>query len=190
MRADESFKYNLRFELDIPLVRDDSRTPSENAIDHYRVALVRQDEADDEVVARADLFRICPCSEDVLLAADEIGCPFLERVCAEALDDDGTLASDLEKMFPHDPMTEAHVLTEIEFVASAEQDPLLRVLFVRAILNHISRGFEVLFVEDEPDQLPLWEKTIGARSFGPFIVAAAGYRLPDLRALLDTSMHH
>ena len=24
MRADESFKYNLRFELDLPLVRDDS----------------------------------------------------------------------------------------------------------------------------------------------------------------------
>lgn len=139
--------------------------------------------------ARADLFRICPCREDVLLAADEIGCPFLERVCAETLDDDGSIAGDLE-VFPHDPVTGAHVLTEIEFVASEEQDSLLRVLFVRANLNHISRGLEVLFVEDEPNQLPLWEKTIGARSFGAFIVAAAGYRLPDLRTLLDTSMHH
>ena len=191
MRAADPSHYNLRFELDIPLVRDSSRTPSEIAIEHNHVMLVRLGEDDDEIVASAELFRICPCSEDVLLAADELGYPFLDDVCAEALDDDGSISDDLDEAFPQDAVTEAHVLTEIEFAASdEEEDPLLRVLFVRAILDHISRGFEVLFVEDDPDQFPLWEKTIGARRFRDFIVAAGGRRLPDLRTLLDTSMHH
>jgi hypothetical protein len=79
-------------------------------------------------------------------------------------------------------VTEVQVLTNLEFVASDYEDPFLRVLFVRAILDHISRGFEVLFVEDDPEQFPVWQKTIGARRFGDFIVAAAGYRLPDLGA--------
>ena len=159
--------------------------------DSHHVTLVRLGEGDDEIVASAELFRICPCSEDVLLAADELGCPFLGDVCAEALDDDGSISDDLDEVFPHDAVTETHVLTAIEFTASdEEEDPLLRVLFVRAILDHISRGFEVLFVEDDPDQFPLWEKTIGARRFRDFIVAAGGRRLPDLRTLLDTSMHH
>lgn len=191
MRVDEPSRYNLRFELDIPLVRDNSRAPSENAIEHYQVALVRLGEASDTVVARAELFRVCPCSgEDVLLAADEIGCEFLERVCAQALAEDTMIAASLEEVFPHDAVTEVQVLTNLEFVAPDDEDPFLRVLFVRAILEHISRGFEVLFVEDDPEQLPLWERTIGARRFGDFIVAAAGYRLPDLGAPRDTSMHH
>lgn len=191
MRVDEPSRYNLRFELDIPLVRDGSRAPSELAIEHYQVTLVRLGEMSDKSIARAELFRICPCTgEDVLLAADEIGCAFLERVCSEALDEDGSIAAGLEGVFPHDAVTEVHVLTGLEFIASNDEDPLLRVLFVRAIIEHISRGFEVLFVEDEPEQLPLWERAIGARCFGDFIVAAAGYRLPDIRALLDTSMHH
>ncbi len=92
MRVDEPSRYNLRFELDIPLVRDGSRAPSEIAIEHYQVTLVRLGEMSDKSIARAELFRICPCTgEDVLLAADEIGCAFLERVCSEALDEDERL---------------------------------------------------------------------------------------------------
>ena len=45
-------------------------------------------------------------------------------------------------------------------------------------------------MENDPDQFPLWEKTISARRFRDFIVAAGGRLLPDLRTFLDTSMHH
>jgi hypothetical protein len=38
------------------------------------------------------------------------------------------------------------VLTSLAF--SGEEDALLRVFFVRAVLRHIGRGFEALFVED------------------------------------------
>ena len=82
MRTADPSHYNLRFELDIPLVRDSSRTPSEIAIEHHHVTLVRLGEGDDEIVASAELFRICPCSENVLFAADELGYPFLDIVCA------------------------------------------------------------------------------------------------------------
>lgn len=50
---------------------------------------------------------------------------------------------------------------------------------MRAILDHISRGFEVLFVEDDPEQFPLWQKTIGARRFG-----ASGHVDTSLRKAL------
>lgn len=191
MRVDEPPRYNLRFELDIPLVRDSSRAPSENAIEHYQVALVRLGAASDMVVARAQLFRVCPCSgEDTMLAAEEIGCEYLERVCAEALVEDTRIAPRLEAVFPHDAVTEVHVLTGLDFIAAEDEDPCLRVLFVRAIIEYISRGFELLFVEDDPELFPMWQRTIGARRFGDFIVAAASYRLPELGALRDTSMHH
>ncbi|MBL9106826.1 MAG: hypothetical protein JNL82_38280 [Myxococcales bacterium] len=188
MRTNDPTHYNIRFDLQIPLVCDTTREPSEVAFDRHLVSLVHEDEAGEEVVARAELYRIHQCGENVVLAADEIGDPYLEGVCLDAVDRDGSPSEELQEAFPGDAISEVHVLTSLEF--SGEEDALIRVFFVRAVLRHIGRGFEALFVEDSLERLSLWEKTIKARQFRDYIVAPGGHILPDMLSLLEPSVRH
>ena len=85
-------------------------------------------------------------------------------------------------------LAHVHVLTALEF--SGEEDVLLRVFFVRAVLRHIGRGFEALFVEDTLERLSVWQKTIKARRFRDYIVAPGGHILPDMHSLIEPSVRH
>jgi hypothetical protein len=183
MLTEARFPYALRFTLRVPLVRK-SADPSDAALDHYLVELLHVDEdGEEELTARASVYRIRRFdAEDVLGAADEIGyTELLEQVCAEALDRRGS---------PHEHLSEALgelsgdplVLDKIEFLQPHHDEPMLRVLIARGILDTLGRGMELLFLPNAAHEVPIWERAMGAIRLSGFTVVSAAVELPDFPA--------
>lgn len=186
MSDDKPFNYDLRFQLHVPLLRDDTRRRDEHAFEYYRVELLRCTEDSETMIAWAHLFRAIPYSSvDVHAAAAEVGFDYLKRVCSEALERNGCLKEKCRTVFSDWLASRAYILDEIHFSEPNERALLLRALFVRAVLDHMAHEDEVLFVNDDIKTLPFWKKVIGAEKFKRFIVALGSYKLPDELSLLE-----
>lgn len=186
MSDDKPFNYDLRFQLHVPLLRDGTRRRDEHAFEYYRVELLRCTEDAETMVAWAHLFRVLPYnSVDVRAAAADVGFDYLKRVCTEAIDRNGCLNEKCRNTVSDWIASRAYILDEIHFPEPEEKAILLRALFVRAVLDHMSHEDDVLFVNDDPKCLPFWEKVIGAKKFKRFIVALGSFKLPDELSLLE-----
>jgi hypothetical protein len=106
-----------------------------------------------------------------------IGSEFLVKVCLEALDWRGAVREHIEELFM-DAMTDVFVLERINLLDPDADKPVLRGMFVQAIFSTLSRGMDILFVHADPDELPFWRDTIGARQVGDFIAASGARCLP------------
>jgi hypothetical protein len=185
MSDDKPFNYDLRFQLHVPLLRDGTRRRDEHAFEYYRVELLRCTEDDETMCAWAHLFRALRYSGvSIRDAAADVGFDYLKRVCAGTLDSNGSLSEKFRTSVGDWVPSNAYILDEIHFPEPEEKALLLRALFVRAILGHISED-AVLFVNDDPKNLPFWEKVIGAKKFKRFIVALGCFKLPDELSLLE-----
>ncbi len=185
MSDPKPFNYDLRFQLHVPLLRDATRRCDEHAFEYYRVELLRCTDDAETMIAWAHLFRVLPYSTvDVRAAAAEVGFDYLERVCAAAIDPNGCVSEKCGHSVSDWFATRAYVLDEIHFPKPEEKALLLRALFVRAVLDHMSHEDNVLFLNDAPKTLPFWEKAIGAKKFKRFIVALGSFKLPDELSLL------
>jgi hypothetical protein len=186
MSDDKPFNYDLRFQLHVPLLRDDTRRRDEHAFEYYRVELLRCTEDAETMVAWAHLFRVLPYnSVDVRAAAADVGFDYLRRVCNEAIDRNGCLSEKCRNSVSDWIASRAYILDEIHFPEPDAKALLLRALFVRAVLDHMSHEDDVLFVNDDLKTLPFWEKVIGAKKFKRFIVALGSFKLPDELSLLE-----
>ncbi|MCA9691482.1 MAG: hypothetical protein KC636_17895 [Myxococcales bacterium] len=179
MITEARFSYALRFSLRVPLVRE-AAEEGESAFDHHLVELLHIDkDGDDEVTARALVYRVRRHEVvDVLLAADADGyTELLEYVCAEALEADGSCTSSFTDALGDvgDPL----ILDSIEFVQPLHDAPMLRAMIARGILDTLGRGMELMFLPGGERDFPIWERALGAVRVGDFTVASAGIELPE-----------
>jgi len=168
-------RYRLRLSLEAPLLGVHERR-QRRAFDVYSAGLVRDDGT---ICAATDVYfvRIDDPLADHAHAASAIGCEFLLRVCREALDRRGAVREHIEQIFM-DAMTDVFVLERIQVLDPDADKPVLRGMFVQAIFSTLSRGMDILFVDADPDELPFWRDSIGARQVGDFIAASGARCLP------------
>ncbi len=180
MLTEARFNYALRFTLRVPLLRE-AADPNDAALDHHLVELLHINErGEEEVAARALVYRIRRFeAEDILKAADADGyTELLEHVCDEALDRDGNPHSSFSEALGEvccDPL----VLDSIEFVQPLHDAPMLRALMARGILDTLGRGMELLFLPGGARDFPIWERSLGAIRVGEFSVVSAALELPE-----------
>ena len=168
-------RYRLRLNLEAPLLGAQERR-QHRAFDVYQAELVRDDEA---VCATTEVYfvRIDDPGANHARAATAIGSEFLVKVCLEALDWRGSVRGHIEEV-SMDALTDVFVLERINVLDADADKPILRGMFVQAIFSALSRGMDILFVRAEPDELPFWHDTIGARQIGDFIAASGARCLP------------
>jgi hypothetical protein len=168
-------RYRLRLNLEAPLLGAQERR-QHRAFDLYSAELVRDDEM---ICAATEVYfvRIDDPRADHARAAAAIGSEFLVKVCLEALDWRGTVREHIEEVFM-DAMTDVFVLERINALDPDADKPVLRGMFVQAIFSTLSRGMDILFVHADPDELPFWRDTVGARQVGDFIAASGARCLP------------
>ena len=65
----------------------------------------------------------------------------------------------------------------IEFVNTVDDAPVLRGLLARGVLQHLGRVGSVMFLP--PNDAVLWQRAVGARTVGKFVVASADLVLPE-----------
>jgi hypothetical protein len=142
----------------------------------YSAELIRDDET---ICAATEVYfvRIDEPLADHARAAAAIGSEFLVQVCLEALDWRGAVREHIEQIFM-DALTDVFVLERINVLDPDADKPVLRGMFVQSIFSTLSRGMDILFVHADPDELPFWRDTIGARQVGDFIAASGARCLP------------
>jgi hypothetical protein len=168
-------RYRLRLNLECPLLGAQERR-QHRAFDVYSAELVRDDET---VCAATEVYfvRIDDPRADHARTAAAIGSEFLVKVCLKALDWRGAVREYIEEVFM-DAMTDVFVLERINVLDGDADKPVLRGMFVQAIFSTLSRGMDILFVCADPDELPFWRDTVGARQVGDFIAASGARCLP------------
>ena len=168
-------RYRLRLNLESPLVGVKVRR-QHRAFDIYQAELIRDDET---VCAATEVYfvRIDDPGANHAQAAVAIGSEFLVKVCLEALDWRGAVREQIEEVFM-DAMTDVFILERINVLDPDADKPVLRGMFVQAIFSTLSRGMDILFVRADPEELPFWRDTIGARQAGDFIAASGARCLP------------
>ena len=148
----------------------------QRAFDVYSAELIRDDET---ICAATEVYfvRIDEPLANHARAAAAIGSEFLVQVCLEALDWRGAVREHIEQIFM-DALTDVFVLERIKVLDPDADKPVLRGMFVQAIFSTLSRGMDILFVHADPEELPFWRDTIGARQVGDFIAASGARCLP------------
>ena len=168
-------RYRLRLNLEAPLLGARERR-QQRAFDVYSAELIRDDET---ICAATEVYfvRIDEPLANHARAAAAIGSEFLVQVCLKALDWRGAVREHIEQIFM-DALTDVFVLERIRVFDPDADKPVLRGMFVQSIFSTLSRGMDILFVHADPDELPFWRDTIGARKVGDFIAASGARCLP------------
>lgn len=175
MRVLDFDRYDLRLALRSPLLLVREGEPLV-AFDRYLAEMVRDGE---RVCALADIYFLrYDAAADYVEAAAALGSEFLVRVCRDALDRRGNVREFVERALP-DAMTDVFVLDGIRSLDPDADKPVLRGIFVQAIFSTLSHGMDIAFINAEPEELPFWRDTLGARKVGDFIAASGSHRLPS-----------
>ena len=76
-----------------------------------------------------------------------------------------------------DGLSQAFIIDDFHVETGSDQ-PVLRAIFIRAMMEALARPFDVLFVNGELKDVPLWEAALGAKVIRGFVAASGARRLP------------
>ena len=166
-------RYCLKIYRKVPLRRDVDIDAG--AFDHFHVELVRDD---GHLCGMAEVYFPTPSDRrlDLSGVAAALGCDYLAAVCAEFITGEGFVVDEVNEALK-DGLSQAFIVDDFH-IDEAVDKPVLRAMFIRAILETLPRPQDVMFVNGDVEDESLWEAALGAKIIRGFVAASAARRLP------------